>query len=503
MSSLIRISPGAACFSSRFATARAGPLRRASVPPSITSPVASPKPTSNSTSQPSLSSRFRPVSPDCAAAAARTARIASSSCTRGTPKMPMTASPVNRSTTAPCRSRAPRRTPRHRETAERNASGSISVPPMGSMSASTTVTVLRRSPTNSAGKTGASSWLAAQGGVVLEDRSLQLLERRARIDPQLVAEHPASVLIRAERICLATRAVQRDHELAAESLAKRMVDDERAEFADENVLASQSEIGLDPILDRNHVELFEACDRRLGERLVREVRQRRPTPQRECLAQPVGRLLRRADRFRQQLLEPGRVQLTCRDLQRVARRARLHDGVAECLAQSRDGVVQGGDRGFRWIVAPELVDEAVRGHDLVRVHEQNREQLPLAHRLQRDRKSMVDRLERPQNAEFKAQTSLCSTCYRQAGWNLQAKQDTADAGLGEGRTMPSAPRRAGRRRARGRSRASGSRRRRTSRSSSSRTSCSSCGTRASSAASAEPRAATGSRGRPRRSRSPT
>ena len=69
--------------------------------------------------------------------------------------------------------------------------------------------------------------------VLAEDRALQLLQLAPRLDPQLVDEHAARVLVRGERLCLPPGAVEREHELAAQPLAQRGRRDERLELADE------------------------------------------------------------------------------------------------------------------------------------------------------------------------------------------------------------------------------------------------------------------------------
>src|SRR5436309_7892064 len=52
----------------------------------------------------------------------------------------------------------------------------------------------------------------------------------------------------------------------------------------------EREIGLDPVLERRDVELVEPGDLVLREALVREIRQRRPSPEREGTPQLLGRL---------------------------------------------------------------------------------------------------------------------------------------------------------------------------------------------------------------------
>ena len=90
----INTSPGCAACSSRAATLTASPVASRSSVPVTTSPVFTPM----RACTPSSGSASR------IATAARQARRASSSCTCGTPKTAITASPMNFSTVPPCAS---------------------------------------------------------------------------------------------------------------------------------------------------------------------------------------------------------------------------------------------------------------------------------------------------------------------------------------------------------------------------------------------------------------
>ena len=58
-----------------------------------------------------------------------------------------------------------------------------------------------------------------------------------------------------------------------------MLRDECLELGDELVVAPQREVGVDAELGRREPDLVESGDRRLGEALVPEVRERRSAPQ--------------------------------------------------------------------------------------------------------------------------------------------------------------------------------------------------------------------------------
>ena len=144
--------------------------------------------------------------------------------------------------------------------------------------------------------------------VLAQDRALQLLQRRARLDPELVDEHAAGGLVGGQRLGLAARPVEREHQLAAQALAEGVLRRQRVELRDQRGVAAEREVGVDPHLDREQVHLLEAPDRRLGERLVGEVGERGAAPERERLAQLLGGLLRLGCRR-----PPGRGARTGRD----------------------------------------------------------------------------------------------------------------------------------------------------------------------------------------------
>ena len=119
--------------------------------------------------------------------------------------------------------------------------------------------------------------------LLAQNRRVKLLERGARLDSQLVDEHAAGFLVGAERFGLAPRAVEREHQLAAEPLAERILLDEPLELSDELGCRATFEIGLDSLFEGSRPKLLEAGDLGLGERLESEVGKRRSSPERERL----------------------------------------------------------------------------------------------------------------------------------------------------------------------------------------------------------------------------
>ena len=201
-----------------------------------------------------------------------------------------------------------------------------------------------------------------QARVLTEDAQLELLERRPGVDAELLDERPASALEHVQRVGLPAAAVEREHQLAAQALAKRVLRDERLELRHQLVMAAERQVGVDAILDRRETELLQPGDLALRERLVPELGQRLPAPERERLAQAGRPLLRivALSRLRDQRLEPGQVDLAGRDLQQIAGRARPDPIGADQLAQGGDVPVQRGLRGFRRLLPPQRLDQRER-----------------------------------------------------------------------------------------------------------------------------------------------
>ena len=177
---------------------------------------------------------------------------------------------------------------------------------------------------------------------------------------------------------------------------------ERFELRDEDGVPAEVELGLDPLLHRREAELVEAIGLRAGPRLVGEVGERRPAPQRERLAQrlgPCGRVERGG--LGEQPLEPCRVDGVRRHVEHVARRPRAQQIGAEDAAEAGNGVLERPDSRRRRPLAPELIDEPVDRDDDAGPHEQRREQRALLAPRQRDHDPpVVPNLERAEETEL-------------------------------------------------------------------------------------------------------
>lgn len=117
---------------------------------------------------------------------------------------------------------------------------------------------------------------------------MQHPQRVAALDAELVDEHPPRPGERVERLRLAVGAIEREHQLGAESLPQRVGGDQVLELRKHLAVTAERELRLDVVLDRRSTELFEPPDRIFREALVANVRQRRSAPQADGLVSAAG-----------------------------------------------------------------------------------------------------------------------------------------------------------------------------------------------------------------------
>jgi hypothetical protein len=186
-----------------------------------------------------------------------------------------------------------------------------------------------------------------------------------------------------------------------------MVGDQALELADEVRMASEREVGLDPLFEGTQAQLLQPRDLRLGKRLVGEVVQRRSSPQPERVAEDPGGLCCLSGRqglsaLLEQRLEAARVDRLRLDAEQVARRAGHDQAVSERAANLRDGVLEHLRGRRRRLLSPEAVHEPVARDDLVRVQDQQREQGPLPAARELDRPAVHHQLQWTQDPELHA-----------------------------------------------------------------------------------------------------
>ena len=119
----------------------------------------------------------------------------------------------------------------------------------------------------------------ARARVVAQDRVLQRAELRPGLDAEVVGELLARLAVGVERLGLAAAAVEGEHQLPGEPLARRVLGDQLPQLADELGVPAGGQVGLDARLQRGQPLLLEPRDLGLRERLERQVGERRPAPQ--------------------------------------------------------------------------------------------------------------------------------------------------------------------------------------------------------------------------------
>ena len=177
-------------------------------------------------------------------------------------------------------------------------------------------------------------------------------------------------------------------------------------------LPAQGEVGLHGILQGRQPEVFEPADLSLGEGLVGEAGQRRPSPEAEGMAQGGGGVARVDLQVGPppppEGLKLGGVQVVGSHLQGVAGAVgpqRPPTGGApgrQRPAQLGDMHLQRPGAAPGRVTRPDLLQDAVGGHDLVGMDQQEGQQRPLLGRSRVDGASCRQHLQRSEDAELHA-----------------------------------------------------------------------------------------------------
>src|SRR6266545_8245352 len=178
-------------------------------------------------------------------------------------------------------------------TTRRTASGSANTvgwaPADPDRSANTTVTVLRPAAnqrpalgctTSSAVRVRSTGCGNSSEGVLREDRPLKPLERRTGFDAEPVDQQLSRHPVQLEGVHLTPAPVQRQHELRTQPLPQGMLGYQTLELGHQLGMPAECQVCLDALLQRSQPQLLQLRDRRLRERLVGELVQRRTSPQR-------------------------------------------------------------------------------------------------------------------------------------------------------------------------------------------------------------------------------
>ena len=225
---------------------------------------------------------------------------------------------------------------------------------------------------------------------MLKDPSLQLVQLRPGLKPELVNQAPARCLEDVERVRLAPGAIEGEHQAREQSLTQRVLVNEPLELGRELGAVTERELRLEPRLERAQPELLESLRVRLERFAVEQVAPGRPAPQRERdrqLAQccVIVIVLSRRAGVRDESLEFVDVELAGLDAQQIAARLASQTVLAEELPQPVEVCVERLSGAPRWPLPPERINEVIARDDLVAVQQQHRQQRPLLSPPERDR----------------------------------------------------------------------------------------------------------------------
>jgi hypothetical protein len=115
------------------------------------------------------------------------------------------------------------------------------------------------------------------------DLSGKTLELFPGLEAEVVVQGAARSLVHVERLRLATRAVEGDHELRHDALAVRALLEEPSELAHELCMASGGQIRVDTDLEHPRAELFEALGLCTAVEAKRNAGKHRAAPETQCL----------------------------------------------------------------------------------------------------------------------------------------------------------------------------------------------------------------------------
>ena len=232
---------------------------------------------------------------------------------------------------------------------------------------------------------------------------MQLAKLCARLQPELVVHPPPKLGVVVERVGLATDAIERQHREALYAFPQGLVSCHRERIGKHLVVPAELQRRIEPRLQGNQPKLLEPL--RLGARevVVHHVGVGGAPPERqrafEVRAREGGVPLRQClDSVVVKTLEPVGVEGPVVEVEHVPGRSRRERVSArQRLAKLGDVDLQQLSCRRGWRLAPDRVDERVRGTCLSTCERQGREQPPMHRRGQIDRSVLTGDLERPKN----------------------------------------------------------------------------------------------------------
>ena len=244
-----------------------------------------------------------------------------------------------------------------------------------------------------------------KGRVMAEDRALQLAEPAARLDAELVDQHPPRGVIRLECLLLPAGAVQRDHVLLAQPFPEGLGGDQPLELADEGAVLTQCEVSLVPELERTEARVIEGTRLDGSHGLVREVGQSRTAPELESCLDVRRRIVRgigceRPLRALDQPFESLEVQLTPGEPRPVARAVALDPLRAERAPEPVHVHLECPRGRIGRLVGPNRIHEMIAGDDRAARQQELREQCALLRRAEAHRAPVDEDFDRAKDPEL-------------------------------------------------------------------------------------------------------
>jgi hypothetical protein len=238
---------------------------------------------------------------------------------------------------------------------------------------------------------------------------VKFLELGAGIDAELLDQGLAAFLKDTQCLPLASRLVERQHQLAAQPFPERVAGDERLQLSHQLVMSAQGQVRIDLQLDCLEACLLELGDLLLGEGLEGELRERWAAPQAECLPQQ----RRRTRRIRggdlpcllDQPFEPPGVQLLRVHLEHIAGLAGDDQLTLQGSAEPGHHHLQRIRRVGGQVAAPELIDQPISRDHLAGVDQQDRQQRPLLGPAHWHLPIALGHLQRPKDPELHVSNS--------------------------------------------------------------------------------------------------
>jgi hypothetical protein len=254
-------------------------------------------------------------------------------------------------------------------------------------------------------RSGGGSGPRLECGVVGEDRLLEPLQLRPRLETKSVDELTPGVGVDLEGVRLATRPVERGHQLGAESLAERSGAHQLPQLAYQFAVAAGAQVGVDASLEHVEPRLLQVRRLPSEEALARQIGERLAVPELEGRPQRAGglfgaTLLEKPAALGAEPLEPEQVELLRGDREHVSGPAGLeHLMGLEYLPQPSDVLVNRARGVVRSVVPPERLDQPLARHDRPRPEQKQREQAALLDPAETEPPLAFPHLEGAENAE--------------------------------------------------------------------------------------------------------